>query len=389
MTTDLQAKLKELTAQPSTHHPYLSVYLEMVPDGSNRRLSLTMLEQELDRIAEALRGRGVNLDESFNIDRQRIMDYVNTEAPIEARGLAIFACDAESIWEAIPLQVRVPTRIVEGRYPHIFELARIIDDYETYAIVLADSQESRILVLVHNEAEQAGTTEAAEPIKRFQAGEWGQMIFQRRTDNIVKAHTKDIADRLARIIKRYDVQHVIIAGNDTIKGMVLGSLPKPIQEKLVDYINLDITGNLQSIMEVVEPMMREVELEQEAADVDQLEAQVNTKGGLGVVGASDTAEALTKGQVRVLIMHQGFQSAGMECPNCGVIRPGMRANCPFDGTPMQPVDLREGFTARAMQQNATIQIVEESEYLNQHEGVGALLWYRDDVPGNTNQDQIA
>jgi peptide subunit release factor 1 (eRF1) len=272
----------------------------------------------------------------------------------------------------------VETEASLDSHPHLFQLARIGDDFETYAVVLADSQESRILVISLNEAEQAGETEADEDIKRFQAGGWAQMLFQRRTDNVIKAHTKDIADKLGRIIKRYDVQHVIIAGNDSIKGIVMNTLPDAIKEKLVDYINLDITGNLQSIMEAVEPMMREVEQEQEAEALARLESEVAGER-LGVAGVADTAMALTKGQVETLIMHQGFNSIGGECPNCGTLRPGLRPNCPYDGTEMQQVNLREVFTARALQQSSDIQIVEASEYLDQHEGVGAILRYRDDI----------
>lgn len=203
------------------------------------------------------------------------------------------------------------------------------------------------------------------------------MLFQRRTENVIKAHTKDIADKLGRIIKRHDVQHVIIAGNDSLKGIILNTLPQQIKDKLVDYINLDIQSNIQSIMEAIEPRMREVEHEQEADDLDTLEAQVNTKGGLGVVGVGDTAMALTKGQVMTLVIHQGFNATGGECPNCGTIRAGLRNNCPYDGAEMQQVNLREIFTARAMQQAATVQVVEASDYLDQHEGVGAILRYSD------------
>ena len=51
---------------------------------------------------------------------------------------------------------------------------------------------------------------------------------------------------------------------------------------------------------------------------------------------------------------------------------------PYDGTQLEVVDLKEAFTARAMQQGATIQVVETNQYLEDHDGVGALLWYRDD-----------
>jgi hypothetical protein len=139
MPTDLQTTLETLTAQPSTEHPYLSVYLDWRPDGNGERLSLRALEDDLNTIAARLQARGANLD-SFNTDRERIMDYVTNQAPVDARGIAIFACDAESIWEPITLQVPVETKIVEDRFPHCFNLARIIDDYETYAIVLATAR---------------------------------------------------------------------------------------------------------------------------------------------------------------------------------------------------------------------------------------------------------
>ncbi len=381
MALNLQSILETLTAYPITEHPFLSVYLNWQPDGSGQRgETMQALTQELDMVAERVKERDNGLD-SFNADRERIMAYLGTDAPKDAAGLAIFACSADNVWMTLPLQVPVENQIVEDRYPHIFNLARIIDDYETYAVVLADGQESRILVVALNGAEQVGETEAAEEIKRFQAGGPAQMTLQHRTDNLIKAHTKDIAQELTRIIQRYDVQHVIIAGNDAIKGIVLENLPEQIKEKLVDFVKLDIQSNLQSVMELIEPMMRDVERKQEADDVALLEGEV-ARNGLGVAGVSDTAMALSKGQVMTLIMHQNFNAVGGECPNCGTIRAGLRDKCPYDGTELQQADLREVFTARAVQQGSTLQIVDASEYLDQHEGVGALLRYRDDVATN-------
>lgn len=379
MATDLQAVLEELTGYPSTDQPFLSVYLDMRPDGNGRRTEmLQTLEQEFERIAASIKNRSGNL-ESFESDRQRIMEYVNRDAPLDVQGLAIFACNAEGIWQELPLNVPVPNEIVEDRYAHVFNLARILDDYETYAVVLADAEESRIFVISLNRAEKAAETESYDEVKRFEAGGWGQMLFQRRMENVVRAHTKEIADKLSRLIKRYDVQHVIIAANDSIKGHVRASLSKDIQDRLVDLINLDVTSNIQEMMQAIEPLMREVERQQEAEDVDTLEAQVNTKGGMGVIGIADTALALSKGQVRLLIMHQNFQAPGSLNPNTNFLYAGVQQKDPFDGSDLESVDLREAFIARSQQQGATVQIVEANDYLEQHEGVGALLWYRDDV----------
>ena len=53
-------------------------------------------------------------------------------------------------------------------------------------------------------------------------------------------------------------------------------------------------------------------------------------------------------------------------------RAGHRQHCPYDGAELLPVDLREAFTARAIEQNCAIEIVEAGEYLDQHEGVTCL-----------------
>ena len=382
MANELQSVLEELTAYPSTEHPFLSIYYDNRPDGTSQRQALLTLQQSLDQIAEQVKSRGGNL-ESFDADRERIMQYVNSDDVKSAQSLIIFACHAEGVWQTLELQVPQETSVAEDRYPHTFNLARLIDEYETYAVVLADSQESRIFVITLNAAEKAAETSASEEIKRFDAGGWGQMLFQRRTENVIKAHTKDIADKLGRIIKRYDVQHVIIAGNDSIKGTVLSSLPKQISDMLVDYINLDIQSNVQSIMETIEPMMRDVERNQELDDLAALEEQLATKGGLACAGIADTATALSKGQVRLLFLADNFNATGGECPNCGILQPGLRATCPYDGAELQQVNLRETFTARAAQQNSTIQVITASEQLESHEGVAALLWYRDDTQART------
>lgn len=391
MPENLQALLEELTAYPRTEHPFLSVYLDMTADGSGRRPSTETeraLEQELEYISQRVPPHGPSR-ESFEADRQRILDYVHHEAPIDARAVVIFACQAEGVWFALPLQTPVATRIVADRYPHTFELARLLDDYETYAVVVAEGPTARILVVAQNLPREVATTEASEEINRHQAGGWSQMRFQRHIEETVKAHMRDLGDQLGRIIKRYDVQHVVIAANDSIRGAITETLPEQVNAKLVDYIKFDPGDNIDALLAEIEPMMREVERQQEADAVDTLEAQVNTKGGLGVVGVRDTALALSKGQVRLLIMQQDFSAPGSMNPNTGFLYDGFQTKDPYDGAALEQVELREQFTARAAQQGATIQIVEQHPYLAEHEGVGALLWYNDTVEQPQQLEQSA
>lgn len=376
MATDVRAVLQELTAYPSTEYPFLSVYLDMQPNIQGIRFQTQELRQEMDAIEARIAGSGPH-HESFVADRERIMNYVNDDPPTEATGVAIFACNGEGIWQTLELRVPVHTQIIEDRYPYTFQLARILDDYETFAVVLAEGQDARIFVIALNELERTVETEASEEIRRFDAGGDGQMQLQRRTDNIIKAHTEEIATELERVMKRYDVQHVVISSNDAIKGAVMDSLPQTIKDKLLDYMNMDPRTNLQAILDTVGPMMMEAERKQEADAVVDLQNNVATQPGLGVLGIEATAMALSKGQVRTLLMLGDFQVAGRRNPISGFLYTGLRTTDPYDGSELEPVELREAFTALAVQSSTEIQVVESDAYLAEHEGVGAVLWYND------------
>lgn len=379
MATNLIPLMEELSAVPSTPFPFLSVYLDLTPDGNGRRPSIQMMEQEFDRIGGGLDANGVER-ESFDADRERILAYVNNDAPTDGTGVAIFACLGEDVWQTVPLYAPVETYVVADRYPHLFQLARMQDDFEPYAVVMTDSTESRMFVVALNRVLKAGESEANETVNRMDVGAWSQGRYQRHVENIIKLQTKDIAEQLAKTVRYYDIQHIIMAGPDSIRGIVREVLPKELSEKVLDWVNLDMTAGVDQMLAAVEPLITQAERDQEADDVDTLEAQVNSVGGLGVAGIEATAQALSKGQVRLLIMLGSFQAPGSRNPESGFLYNGVQTTDPYDGTQLETVDLKEAFTAKAMQQGSTIQVVQAHPYLEQHDGVGALLWYRDDVP---------
>lgn len=378
MANELQAVLQALTAEPRTEHPFLSVYIDWRTDSSGKRQAHVVLRNELDQIARNLAER--NADASgFEADRERITAYLEAEAPRDARGLVIFACDATNVWAALPLHMPVETYVAEDRYPHVFHLARMIDDFEPYAVVMVEGQEARIYVIALNQIEQVSETGAEEQIRRVDVGGWSQRRFQSHVDYMISSHMRDLAAELGKVIQQYDVEHVVIAGNDAMKGAVMDTLPDQIKAKLVDYISLERVIHVQDMKTALEPLMREVEQAQEERVLAALAEQMATKGGLAAAGVAPIARALSKGQVQTLLLLQDFSSMGGECPACGMLYPGQRNKCPIDGTPLEPANLREAFVARAVQQGSEVQIVASSDDLARHEGVAALLRYRDDA----------
>src|SRR4051794_1354477 len=102
METHLRSVLQMLAAYPGADDPFLSIYLDWTPDGNGKRPSLRRLEDELDAITRRMAGDPVYRD-GFAADRERIMVYVNSEVPKDARGIAIFACHNQSIWTELSL----------------------------------------------------------------------------------------------------------------------------------------------------------------------------------------------------------------------------------------------------------------------------------------------
>ncbi len=378
MATQIEATLQALAALPSTNSPFISIYLDWTTDSTGKRQALVVLDQELNQHTKALQEHADN-QASFESDRARITAYVQEEAPKDALGLAIFACAAEGIWTTLPLHVPVETQIVVDRYPQLFQLARLIDDYETYAVVVAEGQEARIYVFAPGQILEAGATAADEPIRRADAGGWSQRRFERHVNFTISAHMRDLATELGKVIDEHDVQHVVIAGNDAIKGAIRAALSDQITAKLVEFTTLDPTSDLRTIKDAIEPLIQQVESEQEAQVLARLEDQLASKGGLATVGVSEVAMALSKGQVQTLVLLRDFNGVGGICPNCGTIRPGQRDKCPYDGAELERVELREAFARQVIQQSGELHTVQQSNELAKHGGVGALLRYRDDI----------
>lgn len=379
MTTRLLSILRDLSALPRGEHPVLSLYLDWSVDSTGQRQVLANLDEELARHSAAIAERGPARD-SFEADRERIGQYLAAEAPREAAGIVIFACDGQSLWEPVPLLVPVETHIAVDAVPHLYQLARLLDDHETFAVALAEGQQAQIYVLSLESMEQVDSTQAREEVQRVEAGGWSQLRYERHTGFVIQLHMNDLAKALQETVTRHNAEHIVILTNDSIKGHVRAALPPQLHERVVDMVSYQRTDDPAQIAANLDPLMREVERQQEEELLGRLEDQLATKGGLAFGGEKDVAMALLKGQVDTLLLSAAYAGGpGGECPTCGTLRPGQRQNCPYDGSEMQPVELREALVAHTLRQGGRIEVIGIDGALEQHGGVAALLRFRDDV----------
>jgi peptide chain release factor subunit 1 len=359
----LTDQLDQLARFDSGPFPVLSLYLNMQPDQHGRDNFETFLRKEFaDRVGTYGAGRPER--ESLEKDADKIRAYL-AEVDKSANGLAIFACSAADLFEAIPLAPPISEhRLYISDQPHLYPLARIIDEYPRYAVLLADTSSARIFVVAANSVQETEQVEDTKT-KRRKTGGWSQARYQRHIENYHLHHAKEVADTLGRIVAEEAIGSIIIAGNDVIVPLVREQLPKELAEKIVDVVKLDIGAPLHAILEASMPVMREKDAQ---TDRERVEALLGAYrgGGLATVGAERVRSALEIGQVEELMITASPEAVRVP-----------RADSSAQQTEPGPEErAADELIVKARQTAARIRFIEDVSLLAPVGGVGAFLRFK-------------
>src|SRR5207253_5930446 len=152
--------------------------------------------------------------------------------------VALFACSGADFFEAIPVAALIPGhKLYISDQPHLYPLARLLDDFPRYAVVLADTRLARIFVVAGNRVVQTEEVEGTKT-RRHKMGGWSQARYQRHIENFHIQHAKEIAEVLARAVRDERIDHLIVSGGETILPLLRDQLPKGVAERIVDVVRL-------------------------------------------------------------------------------------------------------------------------------------------------------
>src|SRR5688572_2001820 len=140
-------QLDRLAGFEPSPYPVVSLYLNMQPDGRGRDNFQSFVRKELKARAQTYPARSAER-EMLDRDLERISTYLESSVQPSANGVAIFACDAAELFAAVQFDAPVGEHwLFIGDQPHLYPLARIASQYPRYAVVLADTHRTRILVI--------------------------------------------------------------------------------------------------------------------------------------------------------------------------------------------------------------------------------------------------
>ncbi len=355
--------------------PVISLYLDARVNEHGKRNFMPFVRKQL---SERVKSYPTQSEERASVEEDfvRIMRYLEDGVRDPTQGLALFACSAlDDYFQVGQFEVHFErNRLVVSERPHVYPLARLIDQYRRYAVVLADTNRAQIFVFAAGRAVEQNDIENVKT-KHTSVGGWSQSRYQRHEENYHLHHAKEVVDALERTLREDQIEHVILAGDEAVVIPLLKEqMSKELLEKVIDTISLGIdTPEHELLEETLTAFSRHDSL----TDMQQVERLLGEFRGdnLAVAGVPDTLAALSNGQVEEMLIVAAADSLKFDEEEVRKVLKVYGA----DDIP-ETLDARavaDELIRRANQMSAArTTFVEDVTRLEQLGGVGALLRYR-------------
>jgi peptide subunit release factor 1 (eRF1) len=370
----LEPWLDRLSVFEPTRFPVVSLYLNTQPNEHGRASVESFVRKDFRQ-----RGTGYPLrspgSESFERDLERIGAYLETQLKPSTNGVVIFACwSTGKFFEAAQLEAPVEGhQLYVYRQPHLYPLARLMDQYARYAVLIADTNAARLIVFGRGALLRSDRIPNPGGSRSVMDG-WCQMRYQRHVENYHVDHAQEIVAALDRVVREERIEHVLLAGDDAIVPVLQGQLPRRIAEKLIGVLSLDISISQTQVLQATVAVLREHDAQ---ADAERVEALLDAyqAGDRAVVGAHDTLAALNSGQVEELIMSGSLEEFHESGEEVGTSLPPYISKRRDHPIVTRLVTVADELVRRARRTGARMRFIEDSSLLAGVGGVGALLRY--------------
>lgn len=353
----LKENLKELSEiyDANSMDTFISLYL-------NRRKNGKFIERREKACRSILKEKEL---ENFIKTMEDIKKFL---AKNSDERMAIFASHKNGFFKSISLPIDIENFLIVDSSPYLRPLARLVDEWESFTLLLMNSNHAKIFSISIGEVKEESEI-SAEIMNKHKKGGWSQARFQRLRKGEIHAFFLEVTNALQKIAG----ERILLAGPGKAKDELANSLPKDMKEKIVEIIDIDIDDERELMKESINLMLKKEKMESHLA-VQQLKGEI-LKDGLGVGGIKDTTIATRNGQAELLLIEKGYRAKGWICENCQAVEEGKTAKCPYCGRKTSEVDIVEEIIEFAERTDTKIEFVDGKE-LKELGHVGALLRYK-------------
>ncbi len=367
---------KLIAFEPQHDLPVVSLYLNAQADQHGRRNFHPFVRKQFSERAKTFpvdTPQRVSLDADF----VRINSYLEQDVRTTTQGLAIFSCSgSNNFFQAVQLEAPIDNnRLFIYDHPHLYPLARLLDQYQRYAVVLADTNVARIFVFALGRAVKRNELQNVKT-KRTQVGGWSQMRFQRHVENYHLHHAKEVVAQLEKLVRDERIEHVVLAGDEeTIIPLLREQMSKELSDRIIDVLSLGIdTADEQLLQESLNAYRRYNSL----SDMEKVEHLLHEyrADGLAVAGVPQTIAALSNGQVEELLITASPETLQFDKSEVEKVLAAYGESGPETKTLDQRTVADELLKRATELSSARVTFIEDDTVLKNVGGVGALLRYR-------------
>jgi peptide chain release factor subunit 1 len=352
----------------------LSVYLKLDPALRYERGQAS--QKFRGGLARFLRNATEEQQAIARREEPRILALLNQPTP-PGRALVIFSSETAGIWEALSLDVLLPTWVSADRTTYTGPLAQVIDEYPRLVVAVVQRDQGAIYVSEQRAAATEAEVTSDVPGQHVQGG-WAQARFQRHIEAHVQKHLGKLVDGLKDLYYDRPFNRLAVGGTEDVTAEFVKMLPEPLPGLVIGVFGVDFKhDNEDAVLDKARALATAYEREQERALVERM-VDATEAQGRGVLGIDDTIAALREGRVHTLVCADGVEKEGSACLSCDYISAETFERCPACGGDAQAVpDVIDRAIERAFQTDARVEIAfgEAREWLLARGGIGALLRY--------------
>jgi peptide chain release factor subunit 1 len=377
------AILERLTGVRPGNYRVVTCYLKLEPRDRTRGKYLIKVKNRAKAVLQGLPRLGLDreAEEQVRRDLERIQQFLRSPGNLPStQGLAIFACEGIELFEMVPLPVVYRSRLSVDGSPLVRELASVEDEFGRLLTVVLDRASARFFeVSAYESRELSGLRADSTRGKRFHGdqdgrGAGGEHTYNNRIRTEKQRHYEAIARELFAIDRRQPAHGIVLAGPGPEAGAVEPFLHSYLVERVIGTARLNPKNLTPALVHATTLAVREAyERDTERALVHEMLEGVGT--GWGVNGLTPTLRALSRGQVRSLLVHADTAEPGFRCGDSGRLALTER-ECRGEGEPVAVLDVVDEAIEEALRQGVDVNVVYEAEARDAIEGLGALLRFR-------------
>ena len=365
-TNDLTPeKLRELADLRPDNARVLSLFINLDPSEyatpAARGSEVRSLLDKADRIVKELKEHdSLSHDEQKGLreDIERARDFFNN-GDFDAKGahgLALYIASPAGLFDIVKLPRPVDTNVIVDDSPYIEPIADL-GSRSRWGVLLISRRNGRIM---------RGTTDGLREVDKIwgdthgqhDQGGWSQARYQRSVEEEKNSHVRAVCDVLFEHHKRAPIDCLLVGCAEELYPDVQSSLHSYLSERLVGRFDVDVENTgAEDVAKAAKPKMEDHESQRERESLDRLVEGVRG-GGRGAAGLDEVLDALNVQRVEKLLVNQGFNRPGTQCPQCKSLYTASVTSCPADGP---ETENREGIVEsaieRALAQSAGVHVV--------------------------------